>query len=229
MLLGGVRPPPRDDAARVAKKVATFSSFPRSYEIFAGHQATSHPLLCRKAISFGFRCGVRRGFLGLVKAWPRNREVGAHWTSTTGAVNAIRCLVCTRAHRRRGHTRATRKGQGGRAHRGAAMATPMVGDDANAARARATPEPTTDNVGTRRDTKTNIRNRQRFETRVTDAVWSVRAHVLSRARVTSRGVTAFQHPPTKMRPPGEILAKSPGTRCQLKAGHSHGGSPRAAR
>ena len=105
--------------------------------------------------------------------------------------NAIRSFVCTRAHRRRGHTRATRKGQGGRAHRGAAMATPMVEDDANAARARATPEPTTD---THRDTRTNIRNRQRFETRVTDAVWSVRARVLSRARVTSRGVTAFQQP-----------------------------------
>ena len=147
------------------------------------------PFLCRKALAFGFRGCVRSRFLGLVKAWPRNREVGAHGLQRRARINAIRSFVCTRAHRRRGHTRATRKGQGGRAHRGAAMATPMVGDDANAARARATPEPTTD---THRGTKTNIRNRQRFETRVTDAVWSVRAHVLSRARVTSRGVTAFQ-------------------------------------
>ena len=39
-VLGGGQTPPRDDAEWVARKIATFSSLPRSYEIFGWHQET---------------------------------------------------------------------------------------------------------------------------------------------------------------------------------------------
>ena len=50
------------------------------------------------------------------KSWASQLKGKSPWTSTARTDNATRSFVCTRAHRRRGHARATRRGQGGRAH-----------------------------------------------------------------------------------------------------------------